>query len=36
MNFKGTEYDVDDCIQLAQDRGHWWVLVNTVLNLWVS
>jgi hypothetical protein len=23
------------CIQLAQDRGRWWALVNTVMNLQV-
>jgi hypothetical protein len=22
-------------IVLAQDRGRWWALVNTVINLWV-
>jgi hypothetical protein len=22
-------------IQLAQDRGRWWAVVNTVMNLWV-
>jgi hypothetical protein len=22
-------------IQLAQDWGRWWALVNTVMNLWV-
>jgi hypothetical protein len=22
-------------IHLAQDRDHWWALVNTVMNLWV-
>jgi hypothetical protein len=24
-----------ECIQLAQDRGRWRALVNTVMNLWV-
>jgi hypothetical protein len=24
-----------DWIHVAQDRGHWWVLVNMVVNLWV-
>jgi hypothetical protein len=24
-----------DWIQFAQDRDRWWVLVNTVMNLWV-
>jgi hypothetical protein len=23
-----------DWINLAQDRGRWWALVNTVMNLW--
>jgi hypothetical protein len=22
-----------ECIQLAQDRGRWWALVNAVINL---
>jgi hypothetical protein len=25
-----------DWIELAQDRGRWRVLVNAVMNLWVS
>jgi hypothetical protein len=25
-----------DRIHLAQDRDQWWVLVNMVMNLWVS
>jgi hypothetical protein len=25
-----------DWIELAPDRDRWWVLVNTVMNLWVS
>jgi hypothetical protein len=24
-----------DWIELAQDRGRWWALVNVVMNLWV-
>jgi hypothetical protein len=24
-----------DWIHVAQDRDRWWVLVNTVMNLWV-
>ena len=24
-----------DWIELAQDRGRWWALVNAVMNLWV-
>ena len=24
-----------DCIELAQDRDRWWVLVNVVMKLWV-
>jgi hypothetical protein len=26
---------VVEWIQLAQDRGWWWALVNAVMNLWV-
>jgi hypothetical protein len=22
-------------IHLAQDRGQWWAIMNTVMNLWV-
>jgi hypothetical protein len=25
-----------DCIDLAQDRDRWWVLVNVVMNLQVA
>jgi hypothetical protein len=33
---KEIEYEDIDCVQLAQDRGHWWFLLKTVLNLWVA
>jgi hypothetical protein len=26
-------WDGMDCIDLAQDRDQWWVLLNTVINL---
>jgi hypothetical protein len=25
-----------DWIHLAQDRNHWWIPVNMVMNLWVK
>jgi hypothetical protein len=28
-------WDGVDWIDLAQNRDRWWVLVNTVMNLWV-
>jgi hypothetical protein len=34
MDLKKTEWEGMDWIQLAQDRDQWWVVVNTVMNLW--
>jgi hypothetical protein len=28
-------WGIVEWIQLAQDRGRWWALVNMVMNLWV-
>jgi hypothetical protein len=33
MNLREIGWDVMDWIDLAQDRGQWMVLVNTVMNL---
>jgi hypothetical protein len=33
MNFKEVGEDIVDWIHLAQDRCHWWVLVNTIMKL---
>lgn len=27
--------DRNICIQQAQDRDHWWPVVNTVTNIWL-
>jgi hypothetical protein len=35
MDFRETEWEVVDWIHLAQDRHHWWAVVNTVMNLQV-
>ena len=32
---KKKRWEVVDWIDLALDRGQWWTLVNTVMNLWV-
>jgi hypothetical protein len=32
---EGTGCESVNWTQLAQDRGEWWDLVNTVMNLWV-
>jgi len=33
MDLRGTGWKVVDWIHLAHDRDHWWVLVNTKMNL---
>jgi hypothetical protein len=33
MNLREIGWDGMDWIDLAQDRGQWWVSVNTVMNL---
>jgi hypothetical protein len=35
MDLRETGWGSVDWIQLAQDRGRWRALVNTVMNLWV-
>jgi hypothetical protein len=35
MNLRVMGWKGGDWIHLAQNRGHWWDLVNTVMNLWV-
>jgi hypothetical protein len=35
MDLTERGWGVVDWIHVAQDRGHWSVLVNTVINLWV-
>jgi hypothetical protein len=32
MNRKGKGYEAVDWVQLAQDRVHWWVIINVVMN----
>jgi hypothetical protein len=35
MDLRGIGWDGMEWIDLAQSRGQWRVLVNTVMNLWV-
>jgi hypothetical protein len=35
MDLREKAWGVMDGIDLAQDRGQWRALVNTVMNLWV-
>jgi hypothetical protein len=35
MNIKEVILEGLNWIYLAQDMGHWWTLVNTVIDLWV-
>jgi hypothetical protein len=35
MDLREIGWEVVDWIHLAQDRGYWWVLVNTVMNIWI-
>jgi hypothetical protein len=33
MGFREIRWEGVECIHLAQDRGQWWVLLNTVMNI---
>jgi hypothetical protein len=35
MGLREIGWDVMDSIDMAQDTDQWWVLVNTVMNLWL-
>jgi hypothetical protein len=35
VDLKETGWDCMDWINLAQDKGQWWALVNTVMSFWV-
>jgi hypothetical protein len=35
MDLRGIAWDGMEWIDLAQDKGQWRALVNTVMNLWV-
>jgi hypothetical protein len=35
MDLREIGWSGMDWIDLTQDRGQWWALVNTVMNLWV-
>jgi hypothetical protein len=35
MDLQEVGYGDMEWIELAQDRGCWWALVNVVMNLWV-
>jgi hypothetical protein len=35
MDLREVGCEEVDWMHLAQDRGHWWVLMNTVMSLWV-
>jgi hypothetical protein len=35
MDLRGSGWGGKDLIDLAQDRDHWWALVNTVMNFQV-
>jgi len=36
MDLRKTGWEGVDRIHLAHDRDQWWVLVNMVMNLWVT
>jgi len=35
MDLQEVEFRIMDCIELAEDRDSWQVLVNAVMNIWV-
>ena len=35
MYLKEIGWEGVDWINLAEDRGEWWVVLNTVMNLWM-
>jgi hypothetical protein len=34
MDFKETECEAMDWIQMARDRILWWAVVSTAMNIW--
>jgi hypothetical protein len=36
MDLREIEWGGMDWIDLNKDRDQWWVLVNTVMNLWIT
>jgi len=36
MDLREIGWEYADWMHLAQDRGQWWVVVNTVMNLRVQ
>jgi hypothetical protein len=36
MKLREIEEDIAKWIYLAEDRSQWWVIVNTVMKIWVS
>jgi len=34
-DLRETGWEGVNWMNLAQDKGQWWTLVNTVMNLWV-
>jgi hypothetical protein len=35
MYLKAIGWGCVEWIDLAEDRGEWWVVLNTVMNLWM-
>jgi hypothetical protein len=35
MDLREMQWDGMDCIDLAEDKGQWWALLRTVMNLGV-
>jgi hypothetical protein len=33
MDLREIEWEVVECTRVAQDRVHWWALVNMIMNL---
>jgi hypothetical protein len=35
MDLREIRWEGMDWVNLAEDRGQWWALANTVMNIWV-
>jgi hypothetical protein len=36
IDVRETSWEDVECVQLSQDSGQWWAVVNAVMNTWVQ